>query len=46
VPFAWTNSSSSAWVDVACALKDGAPSCSNSLNFAQACNSQYLGGMI
>jgi hypothetical protein len=47
VPFAWTNSTSSAWVNIACGLKDaGALACSNSLNFAQACNSQYLGGMI
>ena len=43
VMFHWTNSSSSAWVDIACALKDGTVgACSNSLNFTQACNSAYV----
>jgi hypothetical protein len=47
VAFAWTNGSSSAWVDIACALKDaGAPACSNSLDFTQACNSQYIGAIL
>jgi hypothetical protein len=47
VPFAWTNSTSSAWVDIACGLKDaGALACSNSLNFTQACNSQYIGAIL
>jgi hypothetical protein len=47
VPFAWTNSTSSAWVDIACALKDaGVAACSNSLDFTQACNSQYIGAIL
>jgi hypothetical protein len=46
VPFAWTNSTSSAWVDIACALKDGGATCSNSLDFTQACNSQYIGAIL